>query len=75
MNILQATFGIFRHFQAEHLLELLVPVSGNVADFELAFDEFHLDFEAQDNVQIISDLVGFDADKRRRDTIDRSGEL
>ena len=75
MNILQATLGILWHFQAEHFLKLFVPESGNVAGLELALDESDLDFESQDDVQIVSDLVSLNTNEGGRDPIDGDRKL
>src|SRR5207249_4693289 len=53
----------------------LVPASRDVSHRQLSFDELQFDFEAQDDVQVVGDLVGFDTDERGRDSVDCPSDL
>jgi len=62
--VLQAAVGVLCHFQAEHFFKFLIPTGRHVRHGQPPFDEFHLDFKPQEDVQIIRDLVRLHADER-----------
>ena len=63
------------HVDPEHRAHLVRPRRGQVGRVERALDELELELEAQDDVQRVGQLVGLDADERRRDDVDRLQEV
>lgn len=75
VDVLQAAVGVLGDLQAEGFLKLLVPIRRHVGHGELALDQFHLDLKAQDDMQIIGDLVRLDPDEGWLDVVYRTRDL
>src|SRR2546426_1023707 len=65
---------VVRRRQAEVLLHLRVEELRHVGDGEPVVDQLLLELEAQDDVEVIGDLVRIDADQRRLHAVDRTPE-
>ena len=66
---MEAATGVVGDFEAEEFFEEFVPRGGEVANGEIPFKELGFKFKAEKDVEIVSDLVGFDADKGALDGI------
>src|SRR5260370_11472059 len=75
MDVLKTAVCVSGDLQAEHLLEFLVPAGGEMGDGKFALDQFDLDLETEDDVQIVGHLIRLDADEGRRNTVHGSGDL
>ena len=71
MDVLEAAVGDVRHLDSEVLGHLRVPGFGDIGGGEPAARRLLLQFEAEDDVEVVGDLVGVDTDQRRLDAIDR----
>ena len=69
MDVLEAATGVVGDFKAEEFFEEFVPRGGEVANGEITFKELGFQFKAEKDVEIVSDLVGFDADEGALDSI------
>jgi len=69
VDVLEAATGVVGDFEAEEFFEEFVPRGGEVANGEIPFKELGFKFKAEKDVEIVSDLVGFDADKGALDCI------
>jgi hypothetical protein len=69
VDVLEAATGVIGDFEAEEFFEEFVPSGGEVANGEITFKELGFQFEAQKDMEIVSNLVGFDADKGALDSI------
>ena len=74
MDILQHAVGVVGHLDAQVLAHAGVPGLGQVGEAQLAFHDFLLQLEAQDDVQVVGGLVGLHADERRLDLVDGAVE-
>jgi hypothetical protein len=63
VDVLEAATGVVGDFEAEEFFEELVPSGREVANGKIAFKELGFQFKAEKDVEIVSDLVGFDADE------------
>src|SRR4051812_47203836 len=71
MNVLQAAVRIVGGRQIEEGAELLVPRARGVGGLQIAADEGLLKLEAQDDVQVVRRLIGFDSNERTTHGVDR----
>jgi hypothetical protein len=69
VDVLEAATGVVGDFEAEEFFEEFVPSGREVANGEIAFKELGFQFKAEKDVEIVSDLVGFDADEGALDSI------
>ena len=69
MDVLEAATGVVGDFEAEEFFEEFVPSGGEVADGEIPFKQLGFQFKSEKDVEIVSDLVGFDADEGALDSI------
>ena len=66
---MEAATGVVGDFQAEEFFEEFVPSGREVANGEITFKELGFQFKAEEDVKIVSNLVGFDADEGAFDSI------
>ena len=66
---MEAATSVVGDFEAEEFFEEFVPRGGEVANGEITFKELGFQFKAEKDVEIVSDLVGFDADEGAFDSI------
>ena len=66
MDVLQAAVRVLRHFESAELFKLFIPDARHIGHLELAFDQLHFEFKAQQHVQIVSDLIRLHANERKR---------
>ena len=69
VDVLEAATGVVGDFEAEEFFEEFVPSGGEVANGEITFKELGFQFKAEKDVEIVSDLVGLDADEGALDSI------
>jgi len=69
VDVLEAAMGVVGDFKAEEFFKEFVPSGREVANGEITFKELGFQFEAQKDVEIVSDFVGFDADEGALDCI------
>ena len=62
VDVLEATFTIVFRREAEEFFELVVPGVGDISDFEFTGEEGSLEFEAEENVEVVGGFISFDAD-------------
>lgn len=74
VDVLQASERIFGGDDAEIRLHFGVPRFGKVVDAELARDKLFFNLKAQNDVEAVGHLVGFDADEAGGDFIDAAVE-
>jgi hypothetical protein len=65
VDVLEAATSVVGDFEAEEFFEEFVPRGGEVANGEITFKQLGFQFKAEKDVEIVSDLVGFDAMKER----------
>src|SRR5712671_4357370 len=70
MDVLQAAVSIRRRLDAQILLIFLAPSRWQVANGQLLIEQRLFELKTDDDVQVVSRLVGLDADQRWRDVID-----
>ena len=75
MNILQTAVGITIYVYSQVLLESLVPLAGNIGNFQLAAEHGSFDIESQHDMQVVGGFICLDPDKRRRRVVHRVVEL
>jgi hypothetical protein len=73
VDVLKTALGISFGSEAEEFFEFVIPCSGNICDFQGSCEEGAFEFEAEENVEIVSGFVSFDADWGISGTIN-SGE-
>ena len=66
---MEAATGVVGDFETEEFFEDFVPSGGEVANGEITFKQLGFQFKAEKDVEIVSDLVGFDADEGALDGI------
>ena len=66
---MEAATGVVGDFEAEEFFEKFVPSGREVANGEIPFKELSFKFKAEKDVEIVSNLVGFDADEGALDSI------
>ena len=69
MDVLEAATSVVGDFEAEEFFEEFVPRGGEVANGEITLKELGFQFKAEKDVEIVSDLVGLDADEGAFDSI------
>ena len=69
VDVLEAATGVVGDFEAEEFFEEFVPRGREVADGKITLKELGFQFKAEKNVEIVSDLVGLDADEGALDSI------
>src|SRR5580698_6767343 len=74
VNVLQYAQGIVWDVECEKLLHFGIPGTRQIFDSDLAFEQGHFDFESQNNVQVVGDLVGLHANERRVHDVDGAVE-
>ena len=72
--VLQHALGIVGRDDAQIGFHLCVPRLGQLRQFHFPLQHVVLDLEAQENVQVVGHLVGFDADHARLDFVNCSIE-
>ena len=75
MHVLKHAEAVVGRLDADERAHALVPGVGQVADREGSAHQRELELEAQEDVQVIGDLVGLDADQRRLDQVGGAHEL
>jgi hypothetical protein len=60
VDVLETTACIIRNFDAKQFFKKLVPGAGEIADGEISLEELCFQFKAQEDVEIVRDLIGFD---------------
>src|SRR5438093_542258 len=65
VDVLECAVAVVRHVEPEIGLEARVPRLGKVFDLELALEQLVLQLEAEEDVQVVGDLVRLDADVSR----------
>ncbi len=66
---MEAATGVVGDFKAEEFFKEFVPSGGEVTNGEITFKELGFQFKAEKDVEIVSNLVGFDADEGAFDGI------
>ena len=66
---MEAATGVVGDFEAEEFFEKFVPSGREVTNSEITFKELGFKFKAEKDVEIVSNLVGFDADEGAFDSI------
>ncbi len=66
---MEAATGVVGDFEAEELFEEFVPSGREVANGEITFKELGFQFKAEKDVEIVSNLVCFDANEGALDSI------
>ncbi len=66
---MEAATSVVGDFETEEFFEEFVPSGGEVANGEITFKELGFQFKAQKDMEIVSDLVGLDADEGALDCI------
>src|SRR5689334_21520235 len=74
MHVLQHSLCIVLRNDAERGLHSGIPCVWKVGQDETTFDEVALELEAQQNMQIVGDLIGLNSDERRLHPVDRAIE-
>jgi hypothetical protein len=69
VDVLEAATSVVGDFEAEEFFEEFVPSGREVANGEITLKELGFQFKAEKDVEIVSDLVGFDADEGAFDSI------
>jgi hypothetical protein len=69
VDVLEAATGVVGDFEAEEFFEKFVPSGREVTNGEIPFKELGFQFKAEKDMEIVSDLVGFDADEGALDSI------
>ena len=75
MHVLQHADAVVRRLDADERAHALVPGGRQIVDAEVAAHQRELELEAQEDVQVVGDLVGLDADQRRLDEVGGAHEL
>src|SRR5437868_359151 len=75
MNVLQDAVDDVLRLDAEVVAELRVEGLGQVGGRDGAREQLPLELEANDDVERVRDLVGLDADRARRNLVERAMEL
>ncbi|OPZ17663.1 MAG: hypothetical protein BWZ10_01160 [candidate division BRC1 bacterium ADurb.BinA364] len=75
MNVLQNSLRVVGRLDSEQFLHFGVPQRGQLGDSDFLLHQRRLDFEAQNDMQRIRRLIGFDADERRPHDVDRAIEI
>ena len=75
VDVLQAALGIVRGRDSQGLAVLLVPCVGQLADWQFIGKQGLLQLEADDDVQVVSHLVGLDPDQAGLHVVDGGQEL
>ncbi len=70
VDVLEDAFAVGGGRDAEGGLHFGVPGGGGVLDGELFFEEGLFHFVAEDDVEVVGDFVGFDADEGGGDLVD-----
>lgn len=70
VDILKTAFFKGGGCDIEVLLHEVIPQFRDLFHRERAFHEFFFDFKAEDDMEVIGDLIGFDADTAGSDCID-----
>ncbi len=73
--VLQAALGIVGRDHAEGVLAGIVPGGGQIGHVQVALDQGPFQLKANENVQVVRDLVGLDAIEGRSDVIDGGMEV
>lgn len=63
VDVLEDAFAIGGGRDGEVFFHAVIPGGGCVVDGEAVFEEFLFHFEAEDDVEIVGNFVGFDADE------------
>jgi hypothetical protein len=71
MDVLQAALGIAGRDHAEVARVERVPCLGDVGSDQRSTDQLAFELEAHEDMEMIRELVGADAVRRRRDRIRR----
>ncbi len=66
---METATSVVGDFEAEEFFEKFVPSGREVANGEITFKELGFKFKAEKDVEIVSDLVGLDADEGAFDSI------
>ncbi len=66
---MEAATGVVGDFEAEELFEEFVPSGREVANGEITLKELGFQFKAEKDVEIVSNLVCFDANEGALDSI------
>jgi hypothetical protein len=69
VDVLEAATGVVGDFEAEEFFEKFVPSGREVANGEITLKELGFQFKAEKDVEIVSNLVGFDANEGAFDSI------
>jgi len=69
VDVLEAATSVVGDFEAEEFFEEFVPGGREIANGEITFKQLGFQFKAEKDVEIVSDLVGFDADEGALDCI------
>ncbi len=75
VDVLEAAFAVVCGAETEEFFELAVPGLGDVCDFEFAGEEGAFEFEAKEDVEVVSGFIGFDADGGVGAAVDGGEEL
>ena len=74
MHVLEDAARVVGHVDPEVLVHPRAPGAGQVLRLQPVVDQILLQLEAQDDVHVVGDLVGVDADQRRVHLVDRAVE-
>ena len=74
MNVLQRAFAVVGDVETKVRLEARVPCLRYVFDLERPFQQLVLQLEAEQDMHVVRDLVGLDADERGLRFVDRAVE-
>ena len=66
---MEAATSVVGDFETEEFFEEFVPSGGEVANGEITLKELGFQFKAEKDMEIVSDLVGFDANEGAFDGI------
>ncbi len=75
VDVLEAAFGVVLHGESEEGLEAAVPLGGDIGEGELAGEDGAFQLEAEEDVQVVGDLVGLDADVAALGLVHRGVEV
>ena len=75
VHVLQHAHAVVRRNDADERAHALVPGGRQIVDRQVASHQRELELEAQEDVQVVGDLVGLDADQRRLDEVGGAHEL
>ena len=75
VDILKTTLSIIRRKNAERVAIRLVPRGWNVLHNQIAAEAGPFDLEPNDDVQVVRQFVGLNANQRRADRVDRPMKL